>query len=123
MVHGVRAKIFTLASAYAADAAKPGTRAGLEIEYIIDAKGHHGNLKKDTVESEWRIKRVVKSQTVLEAQPLPRAGVSDPSVGKQIESQSKDIGRKAEAMEAEHAETLEMLEKEAEKCGDRAIPS
>ncbi len=106
------------ASAYAVDAAKPGTRAVLEIEYVIDAKGHHGNVKKDTVENEWSIKRVVKAQTLLEAQPLQRAGVSDPSVGKQMESKSKEIGREADAMRAGHAETLEMLEKEAEKCGD-----
>jgi hypothetical protein len=106
------------ASAYAVDAAKPGTRAVLEVEYIIDAQGHHGNVKKDTVESEWRIKRVVKAQTLLEAQPLQRAGISDPAVAKQMESKSKDIGKKADAMAAEHADTLEMLEKEAEKCGE-----
>jgi|GEM_PF-3900892 len=110
--------VMTVMSAHAADVpAKPGTRAVLKVEYIIDAKGHHGNVKKDTVESEWRVKRVVKQQTVLEAQPLQRAGVSDTAPGKQLESQSKDIGRKSDAMRAEHRDTLEMLEKEAEKCG------
>ncbi|MBM4339861.1 MAG: hypothetical protein FJ110_09975 [Deltaproteobacteria bacterium] len=103
---------------YANDgAAKPGTRAVLEVEYLIDAKGHQGNVKKDTVEREWRVKRTVKAQTTLEAQPLQRAGISDPAVGKQMESQSKNIGSKADAMKAEHGETLEMLAKEAEKCG------
>lgn len=108
-----------VAAAYAAETpARPGTRAVLEIEYLIDAQNKHGNVMKDTREREWRVKRVVKSQVVLEAQPLQRGGVSDPSVGQQIEVQSKDIGAKGEAMQAEHGDTLETLEKEIEKCGE-----
>lgn len=98
--------------------AKPGARAVLEVEFLIDAKDHRGNVMKDTNEREWRIKRVSKSKIVLEAQPLQRAGVSDPSVGQRMEAMSADIGKQAEAMQAEHGDTLENMEKEMDKCGE-----
>lgn len=110
---------FFLSTAAAGDApAKPGTRAVLEVEFLIDAKGHHGNVMKDTSEREWRMKRVSKSKIFLEAQPLQRAGISDPSVAHRMEAQSADIGKKAEAMQAEHGDTMEAMEKEMEKCGE-----
>jgi len=111
------AAVFACAHAsWAAQApAQPGTKAVLDVEYVIEGKF---SQKRQMDSTDWRVKRSLKVSYEIYATPLAKFGISDPSHTAEVQTDSAALSAQGQAAVANNADLMARMQAAEEACGD-----
>ena len=105
----------SLAASAAPEAAAPGTKAVLEIEYVIEgryaSKGEYDSIN-------WQVSRWFKASYEITAQELAKFGSLDMSHTEETQPQADALGQQAQQMAVDNADMMARAQAIMEACGD-----
>jgi hypothetical protein len=102
-------------AAFAETAAKPGTKAILEVEFTLS--GAHSD-SGDLGSTEWKVNRHFKATFEIKAQELAKYGFLDQSHQKEMQDDNQALGQQAQQMTTDNADMMAKAQAIADACGD-----
>jgi hypothetical protein len=107
---------FSAPSAFSAEkAAKPGTKAILEVEFTLS--GSHSESSQER-SIDWKVNRTFKATFEIKAQELAKYGFLDQSHQKEMQDDNQALGQQAQQMTTNNADMMAKAQAIADACGD-----
>ncbi len=105
----------SLAASAAPEAAAPGTKAVLEIEYVVEGK-HASKGEYDSIK--WQVSRRFKANYEITAQELAKFGSLDTSHTEEMQPQAEALGQQGQQMAINNADMMARAQAIMEACGE-----
>ena len=107
---------FSAPSAFSADkAAKPGTKAILEVEFTLS--GSHSKSSQ-LGSTDWKVNRTFKATFEIKAQELAKYGFLDQSHQKEMQDDNQALGQQAQQLTTNNADMMAKAQAIADACGE-----